>query len=70
MYYIYKYFALLVSLADRNLLVPMLVHFLYDFAAIYFTWLVASKEINERVEQAQQQLLSSAGDSKLLALTK
>jgi len=53
-------FATSFVFADRNLLVPILVHCLYDFAAIYFTWLGASKEINQRVEQAQQQLRSSS----------
>jgi len=41
---------------------------LYDFSAIYFTWLVATKEINQRVDQAKQELASSSGELALDSL--
>jgi hypothetical protein len=47
-------FALAYWCSGRNLLVPILVHTMYDFGALFLTWLSASKDIEARVTMAEK----------------
>ena len=48
-------------LSGQNMLVPVGVHFLYDFSALFFTWLVASRDASQRVQRAEQIMRANSG---------
>ena len=47
--------------SGQNMLVPVGVHFLYDFSALFLTWLAASRDANDRVRRAEQIMRVNSG---------
>jgi hypothetical protein len=43
------------------MLVPVGVHFLYDFSALFLTWLAASRDANDRAQRAEQIMRANSG---------
>ena len=48
-------------LSGQNMLVPVGVHFLYDFSALFLTWLAASRDANDRAQRAEQIMRANSG---------
>jgi hypothetical protein len=45
-------FGYIYILSGYNLVVPIIVHSVYDFATIFFTWLSASSDLKQRFSAA------------------
>ena len=54
------FFAFSYQYSDHNIAVPIVVHTIYDFSAIFFTWLIASRDLSKRIGEVESGIDISA----------